>query len=432
MPFLYLFTGLAIVGLIIDLRLRRLQPIGVPTLPWAAAFFGWALVTNAVVQPDVLVERTMELLVIFALYATVAHGIQRFRTFQVAAAALCMTAVFIGFVCFHQAMSPMECIAGEVDDDAGEVGQSDGRSCEGSEQCKGGGEPGKEFHCEHVGLFGTSSIEERVRYRGALNDPNEVAMMLSSAGVALLIGFTLRKRNPVWQVVLWSLVAMEAVAIWMTQSRGGLVAGLLVPGVYAIRKWGARAVVPAAAIAIPVLMLGGRSGENADASTEQRYEAWATGIQMFHDNPVFGVGARNFGFHHWLTAHNSYVLTLAEMGLPGLFLFITLIYLSLKCLLVGLRTLSKLPGTAAAQVWGMALLAAMAGIVFQISTLSFAYHQVLWLFFAFIGAWTGAVRHHKPDFVVKMTGRDLAIVLGLALAYAILVVPLFLKIKGIT
>ena len=257
-------------------------------------------------------------------------------------------------------------------------------------------------------------------------------MTLSAAGVALLIAFALRKRNPVWQVLLWLLVAMEAAAIWMTQSRGGLIAGLLVPGVYVIRKWGAKAVVPAAAVALPILMLGGRSGADADASTEQRYEAWATGIQMFHDHPVFGVGARNFNLHHWLTAHNSFVLTLAEMGLPGLFLFITLIYLSFKCLVVGLRTLSKVPGTAAAQVWGMALLAAMAGIVFQINTLSFAYHQVLWLFFAFIGAWTGAVRHHRPDFVVKMTGSDLAIVFGITLSYAIVVVPVFLKIKGIT
>ena len=67
-------------------------------------------------------------------------------------------------------------------------------------------------------------------------------------------------------------------------------------------------------------------------------------------------------------------------------------------------------GRAVAQVWGMALLAAMAGIVFQINTLSFAYHPVLWLFLAFIGAWYSAVRHHRPELKIRLTLPDVAIV----------------------
>ena len=82
----------------------------------------------------------------------------------------------------------------------------------------------------------------------------------------------------------------------------------------------------------------------------------------------------------------------------------------------------------------MALLAAMAGIVFQINTLSFAYHPVLWLFLAFIGAWCSAVRHHKPDFVVKMTGRDLGDRVRTICGDSTRswCCPLFLKIKGIS
>ena len=71
-------------------------------------------------------------------------------------------------------------------------------------------------------------------------------------------------------------------------------------------------------MALPVLLLGGRSGENADQSTLERYEAWSTGLTMFRGNPVFGVGARQFAEHHYLTAHNSYVLSFAELGFPGL------------------------------------------------------------------------------------------------------------------
>jgi hypothetical protein len=429
-PFLHLFTALAVLGFVIDLRLRRLQPIAAPTLPWALAFFGWAILTNAAVAPDQLIGHTLEMAILFALYGTIAHGIQRFRTFQVVIGVLCATLVFISAVCFHQGLSPKQCIGGEETD--GEVsGTPDGRICEMNEQCRVGGEPGLEYRCEHVGAFGTFSVQERVRYRGELQDPNEVSLAISAGGLAMLIAFILRKRAFGTRVVLWTCVALVAATIWLTQSRGGLIAGLLVPGVYVIRRWGWKAVIPAAALAAPILALGGRSGEAADQSTEMRYEAWSAGVQMFHKNPLFGVGAGNFDHNFWLTAHNSYVLTLAEMGIFGMFLFVTIIYLSIKSLLVGLSRLSDVPGTAAAQVWGMALLAAMAGIVFQINTLSFAYHPVLWLFFAFIGAWCSAVRYHKPDFIVKMTGIDIAVVAGVCLAYAFVILPVFLRIKEI-
>ena len=70
----------------------------------------------------------------------------------------------------------------------------------------------------------------------------------------------------------------------------------------------------------------------------RRAEAWATGLDMFKHSPIFGVGARLFNEHHFLTAHNSFVLTLAELGLIGMMLFVTFIYLSFKTLIVGLNT----------------------------------------------------------------------------------------------
>jgi O-antigen ligase len=179
-----------------------------------------------------------------------------------------------------------------------------------------------------------------------------------------------------------------------------------------------------------VLMLGGRSDANAEVSTLQRYEAWAAGLDMFKHSPLWGVGARMFSDHHYLTAHNSFVLTLAEMGVVGMWLFVTLIYLSIKTLYVGIKRLSHVPGTAAAQVWGMALLAAMCGITFQINTLSFAYHSVLWLFLGLVGAWYSAVRHHMPELEIKMRFPDLVAVSVLVFGYAFVALPIFLKMKG--
>jgi hypothetical protein len=429
-PFLHLFTALAVLGWVIDIRLRRLHPVATPVFPWAVAFNVWCLISVAVVVPDQLIRKIIELGVVFALYGTIAHGVQRFRTFQVVAGVLVLTCLFIAFVGFHQGLAGKGCVGGQELE--GEInGRPDGRSCETNETCFGpDAEPGMEYRCEHIGLFGTYSVEERVRYRGELQDPNELALTISAGALSLLIAFIRRKQNTLGQIGCFLGIVMVLITIMFTQSRGGQVSALLVFFVYALRRYKLWAFIPAGALALPVLLLGGRSGMNADISTQLRYEAWATGLALFQRHPIFGVGVNQFGEHHFLTAHNSFVLTLAELGFLGMFLFTAVIYLTVKCLISGLRQLALVPGSEAVQVWGMALLAAMAGIVFQINTLSFAYHTVLWIFIGLTGAWTGAIRHHRPDFNVKLTWKDLLIIVAGCLVYIGVVLPIFLRYKG--
>ncbi|MBX3155764.1 MAG: O-antigen ligase family protein [Deltaproteobacteria bacterium] len=429
-PFLHLFTALAVLGWVIDVRLRRTQPVGTPVLPWAIAFLGWAILTVAAVVPDLMIGKTIEMVILFALYGTIAHGIQKWRTFQVYAAVLMSVMMFIALVCFHQGRSEKQCVGGQELD--GEVaGKPDGRPCETNETCYGAdGEPGLEYRCEYVGLFGTYSQEERVRYRGDMQDPNEVCIAIVAGGMSLLIAFLRRKKNPLVQFACVGGTIIVILTVLATQSRGGLVGVALVFGIYMYRRFGIWSIVPAIAAAMPLLLLGGRSGEKADMSTQLRYEAWATGLRMWKSSPIFGVGAGQFNEHHFLTAHNSFVLTLAEMGLPGMVLFICLIYLTIKSLIVGLRELAKVPGSQVAQVWGWALLASWAVILFQINTLSYAYKSVLWIFFGLVGAWAGCIRTHHPGFSVKLTWRDLLIIVTGSLIYVLVFLPIFLKAKG--
>jgi O-antigen ligase len=391
----------------------------------------WAIVGTAVVAPTQTLPRILELTSLFVLYGTIAHGAQRLRTFQFVAGVMAATCMFIALVCAHQGLSQKQCVGVQEGAEGDVSGVPDGRTCEINDNCRGAdAEPGLEYRCEHVGLLGTYSIETRVRYRGELHDPNEVALTVSAGALSLMIGFALRKRRSA-AVFFYGLgAAITAFTVFKTQSRGGLVAAMLVPGVYLVRRFGLKAVIPAGLIAIPVLMFGGRSGDAADVSNQGRYEAWASGLEMFKSNPLFGVGARQFTEHHYLTAHNAFVLTFAELGFPGMVMFVAVVYLTFKSLIVGLREIRGVPGTEAANVWGMSLLASMGGILFQINTLSFAYHSVLWIFFGLVGAWTAAIRYHRPEFQVRMTWRDLIIVVLMCASFTLVVLPLFLKLKG--
>jgi hypothetical protein len=54
----------------------------------------------------------------------------------------------------------------------------------------------------------------------------------------------------------------------------------------------------------------------------------------------------------------------------------------------------------------------------------------LWIFLGLGGAWVSVVRTHKPDFEVKLTFRDVAIIVAVCAAYALVVLPIYLRSKG--
>lgn len=429
-PFLHLFAVIALVGWVIDVRLRRTQPMGSPSLPWAAAFLLWCVVTVAVVVPDQLIPKLLEMLILFTVYGTIAHGIQRFRSFQLVTGVFALVCVIVAAICMHQGLSPLQCVAGEEMTNES-VGRPDGRACETTEQCRGpGSEPGLQYRCEHVGIAGMHSVDHRVRYRGDLQDPNEVALVIAVGGISLLAGFLRRKRETSFRILAVLAMAICVITILMTKSRGGQIAMLLVFFVYLVRRFGWTAILPAVLMAIPLLVFGGRHDASADMSTMERYEAWATGLGMFHGSPIFGVGAGQFVEHHYLTAHNSFVLTFAELGFPGFVLFVAMIWISMKSVIHGLIALRDKPGAEVARVWGMALLGSMIGTIFSISTLSFAYKAVLWILFGLVGAWTSCIRIHDPTFRVRLSLRDLVIIIIACALFATVLLPLFLRLKG--
>jgi len=429
LPMLYLCCAGAVGGFILDVKLRKIEPRPVPILRWVLLFMGWATVCNIMKAGPMLVKNTIELGIIFILFATLAHGVQTLRAFRVVAATVMMVCLFLTMVCIDQGMQERSCII--TDPEHPGEGIPDGRPCEMADGCYGhDAEPGSEYRCEKAGMFGTYSIEDRVRYRGELHDPNELGMTVCIGAFSFLIAFANQRRRALTMLV----AVLGGIAVFycvtLTQSRGAILVFAMIGGVYAIRRFGIAGLIAGGVAALPLIAMGGRSGEAADQSTQLRYEAWAAGIQMFKRSPLFGVGQRQFGEHHFMTAHNSYVLALAELGLVGLVLFICLLYLSVKTMIRGIIELEGVPGAAGAQRWAMAILSSFCGMLFSINTLSFCYHTVLWIFLGLAGAWVSVVRHHKPDFEVKITFRDLLMIIAGCIAFAFVIMPVFVRLKG--
>ena len=177
------------------------------------------------------------------------------------------------------------------------------------------------FHDHFVAQF------FQIRSIGFLNDPNDLAQMLI---IALPLVFVSRRGRKLATSLLLALVPCVLLlwAIYLTHSRGALL-GLAVLTLMAVRR---RLPTTVSIILVGVLVMamlalnfaGGRGISISDG--EDRLEAWSNGLQMFKSAPVFGVGFGAFTErNNYLTAHNSLVLCLAELGLVGSTIWVALL-----------------------------------------------------------------------------------------------------------
>jgi O-antigen ligase len=414
-PFLYLWFGLWLLGLVIDLRIGNVRWRKTPQLWLVLGFFAYASTTALVHGPGNAAKAVTTLAVCMALYLGIAHAVQSFRALELVSAAVLAVVLFVCGVGAEQGFAPYGCVVIDESSPTDTAsGKFDGRPCETSRTCyQGDAEPEAEYMCERIGLFGTTSIGQgRVRYRGTLQDPNELALA-GGAGLPLAFALGRRKRSVKHGLLVALTLALVGVCAVLTASRGGQLVFLAVLGVFFVKRFGFGGLAVGGLLALPLLVLGGRGGEEAASSTVERIDCWAEALSMWRSHPFAGVGLGRFNEYHYMTAHNSYLLTLAELGLPGMLLFTAILYLSAK---IPVEVLRRFPRprrgepddeAEVARRWAMAYLAAFAGLAVGIFFLSFSYHYVLWIYLGLSGALYSAVRSHAPWFRVRLRALDL-------------------------
>jgi hypothetical protein len=404
LPLLHVATALGVIGWVVDLRLGISRLERAPHLVLTILFSLWCIVTLLARAPDQVLTRAYALLVPIAIYALVAHGIQSFRMLQVVCATLLAIGVALSAIGVEQGLAPYGChkvaLAGGQT-----IFLSDGRLCKERNECeRSSGEPGADYVCEKAGLLGTLSVQGRVRFRGTLQDPNELSLVLGIA-VPFAFAFLDRRRSlPRWVLVIVTCILAGLCALF-TMSRGGQLVFLAVLAVYFVRRFGVRRGIAAGLLlSLPILVLGGRSG--AEESTAERINCWWVGLHLFAASPGFGVGFGQFLEHHYQTAHNSFILAAAELGVPGMLLFTSILYVAVKIPVSALRAELAPVG----KTWAIALLASLVGLFTGSLFLSFAYKDVFWLYLGLTGVLYHCIRRHKPGFRVSFGAGDLGLV----------------------
>jgi O-antigen ligase len=182
---------------------------------------------------------------------------------------------------------------------------------------------------------------DRAAWIGIFANPNDLAYHLI-VGVALVL--CAREGAHGWRRHLYlSLLIPLGVALLLTQSRGGMLGAgvvLLLWTLRSLKRAPALMGVGVALLCVFQLAPGDpwqkRNEESSyhgeDVSERGRVDAWRTGMEMAKERPLTGVGAGAFVVA-WptfapgdvgpaRTEHNTFVQLLAELGIPGLALFL--------------------------------------------------------------------------------------------------------------
>ncbi|WP_437839910.1 O-antigen ligase family protein [Sorangium sp. So ce1153] len=452
-PLVHAAFGLTLLCVALDVVWRRLKPALAPQVVYALAFLAWAALTTALKRPTALEERGLQLATVAGVFLAVSFAAASPRGLRALAITLVGCAALTTAVAIVQAFQPYGCMLAAPEDweGKGEL-EPDGRPCETNLDCrKDPPVPDGNYRCERPGPLGTSTIDGRVRYRGSLADPNELSLM---AGMSIPLAIALAERHagrrrdgrppplpgradagrpprarPALPLLLTDrllsrvcaalralpvtavIVAIGAMVV-MSRSRSGLIVYLAVLGLSFIRRSGSLGVIAACFVGPPMLLLGGRSGDEATESSEERAALLREAFEMIRRTRGIGVGAGQFGDESsfGLTAHNSYMLAAAETGLLGMCLFALVLYASLKVpLAIWLGDVEVGP---AARRFAPAIFVSLCGALIGIFFLSWAYKDVLYMVLGASAALYGAARAEDGRVSVRVSAREAALVCG--------------------
>jgi len=266
-------------------------------------------------------------------------------------------------------------------------------------------------------IFQNNSM--RITWVGIFNDPNDLALIFVMA-VSISIALFFGRSNYFMRLLAIPVIGFFCYGIFLTNSRGGmlaLMASILYYFVKKTRKFMIGGIIGGLFIALIIVLGPSRLGliSIEEDSAYGRVNLWYEGILLLKSNPVFGVGYNMFMEDLPQTAHNSYLLAAAELGMLGLFFWMSLIYISMKGLTLVQETDAKLKD------YALGLQSALIGFCVAAFFLSRTYVIIPYMLFALSGSLIYIVRNKNPGLEFKFTLQDAKRSLGLGILSLVLV-----------
>lgn len=225
----------------------------------------------------------------------------------------------------------------------------------------------------------------RIQGLGMLHDPNYFGQFLLLILPMLYAGKRAAGLGLGYAVAI-PVTVLFLLGVYYTGSRGAEAGLAVLAGLYLV--WRFKKVGAVFSIIVGSLLFLAintfRSRTITMAGGMDRLAIWSDGMQLFKSSPLWGIGIRGFLARNTMTAHNSYLLCAAELGILGYFLWMSMI-------VVTFIQLSRVPevvgkSNPALSRWAMALNISLGGYMFTSFFLSRTYDLPLFLLLGMSGA----------------------------------------------
>jgi len=177
--------------------------------------------------------------------------------------------------------------------------------------------------------------EIRVRWYGLWDGPNVLGILFI---MAACIAFERLFSQPSIISKVLNLAYLMAFlhGIFLTNSRGAVLA-MGVAVLFGFRKYFLNPKVLVVGVIAAVIVIGALPSRltevnSQEESAHERTWLWESGLRMARLQPIVGVGRNQFSSNNSLklVAHNNYVQDLGELGYPGLFILMSLLWFTAK------------------------------------------------------------------------------------------------------
>lgn len=175
----------------------------------------------------------------------------------------------------------------------------------------------------------TSDRFHRIKGRSFLGDPNDFAQFMVSLIPLMFLMWS--KRAAIRNFILvYVPCGVLMYGMYETHSRGSMVALMASTAIAFRKKLGVIPSIIGGVLVFAALTAAGYSGGRDVAAGEDRLGAWSTGLLLIRSHPIFGVGFQRFVDYNDITAHNTFIVCAAELGLLGVFFWIMLTFITVR------------------------------------------------------------------------------------------------------
>jgi O-antigen ligase len=267
-----------------------------------------------------------------------------------------------------------------------------------------------------------TNIDFRIRGLGMLHDPNTLGQFLLLILPLLFVAKSDAGLGVGWLGAIPTTLVF-LLGVYFTGSRGAMLGLAVLVGLLLVRRLRTTGAIIATVVGgLGLLIVNAYKTRTISLSGGMdRLAIWSDGLSYFRQSPLWGIGPRAFMDRYGMTAHNSFLLVAAELGIIGYFLWMSMILVTL----IQLNRIPAIVGKSDPSLvrWAVALKISLGGYLFTSFFLSRAYELPL---FMLLGMCGGVIVAAGGDDVVTLRGSgwpvwSLILCVGiLALIYAML------------